>query len=1344
MIKILHEKLSVVVERQRRLEAWSRLARVWAAAGLLGLILAVLERAMGWSSWVAMPLVVLAALLLAAAAFSGRRDVGGDSRKIARTLEAEFPELDGRLLTAVQQKPADGQELNYLQTRLVQEALGHGQRHDWPGFVSNRRLALAQTVHWAALGLLGVVLFQLRPTAGEGGWLVARPDASVTVTPGDTRLERGSPLVVVARFSGALPPTVELVIDGPAQSTRLPLVKSLADPMFGGTVSEVASNFAYYVDYAGHRTREFSVTVFEYPRLQKADVDVSYPAYTGQPRQHIQDTRRLSAVEGSSLDLTLQLNKPVRSARLVSRSTDHRVIPLRVTADRPVATLEQFTLDASQVYDLQLLDDEGRTNKVPAQFGFDALKNRPPEIRLATPRGDLRPSALEEIPFTGSVWDDFGVKEYGIGYAVAGRPTEFLSLGKNVAGKQKEQFQYLLHLEDLKVQPDELVSWFVWADNLGPDGNLRRTVGDLFFGEVRPFDEVFREGQGMDGQGQEQAGESNQGNQTARLAELQKQIISATWNLQRRQEHPAAPAPGRKPLVEPGPESRYSRPTGTTETLAHLSPRSRRWPQPGILGHLAGQLAPPETPSPGADLSADTSTRQPSGPPAEKKAAAADDLGVIRDSQAQALEQAATAAERARDPRTEALWSAATKQMEQALDQLRRADSPSALRDALAAEQGAYQALLKLQEHEYQVARQRRQSQGGGRQQQMERQLEQMDLTQSQDRYENQRQAQAPQNSQKREQLQVMNRLQELARRQTDLNDRLKELQSALQEAKTDEERAELQRRLKRLEEEERQMLADVDELRQRMDRPENQSRMADERRQLEQTRQDVQRAAEAASQGSPSQALAAGTRAERQLQQTRDQMRKENSSQFAEDLRSMRAQARELANQQQAMQQALQQDAGADHRSLADATPQKSALDQLGRQKELLTNLVDRASQISQQAESSEPLLSSQLYDTIRKFSQESSKNVNELQNQLINQGLMPQSLMDSLKDASEPDGAKLLDVASEMLRRDFTPQGRQALSRAGERINDLKTGIERAAQSVLGDDTEALRLAEQELDQLTGQLQREMSQAEPGSNQTNQAPGRSVAAGTGQPASERTGTRGQRDQAGASEQSGTRQAADQSPAQAPQPGAPGNPSATQENRHGNNSAAESAQNGSGNPSPGPDNNQSRSEQARSGGGRPTSSSDAGGARLGGNDSFDSASGGGVGGGGWNFDRLLNDQAWRRGGPLTGEDFTSWSDRLREVEEIVEAPDLKNEVAAARERARLLRQEFKRARKKPDWAVVRTQVMTPLTQVRDRIADELARRRPGDALVPIDRDPVPNQYSELVRRYYEELGKDK
>jgi hypothetical protein len=107
----------------------------------------------------------------------------------------------------------------------------------------------------------------------------------------------------------------------------------------------------------------------------------------------------------------------------------------------------------------------------------------------------------------------------------------------------------------------------------------------------------------------------------------------------------------------------------------------------------------------------------------------------------------------------------------------------------------------------------------------------------------------------------------------------------------------------------------------------------------------------------------------------------------------------------------------------------------------------------------------------------------------------------------------------------------------------------------------------------------------------------------------------------------------------------------------------------------------------------------------------------------------------------LTGEDFGQWSDRLRNVEEMVDLPDVRNQVARVRERARAVRLASKQTQQKPDWAVVKLQIAQPLADVRQRIAEELARRQSSEALVPIDRDPVPNKFSDLVQKYYEKLG---
>jgi len=479
-------------------------------------------------------------------------------------------------------------------------------------------------------------LWNLRGTGVGGASSLVTALAGITVTPGDTRIERGANLVVLARFGGTPPASAELVLGSTtAVERRLPLTRSLADPVFGGSVPDVADDFTYRIEYAGHRTRDYRVSVFEHPRLERADADLAFPDYTKLPSKRIEDTRRFSAVEGTRLDLALHLNKPVVSATLVGREPGLASLPLAVGTNAAVE-LRGFTLATRGTYSLQLTDADGRTNKVATLFTFDVLPNRTPELKLTAPRGDLRPSALEEVPFTGTAWDDFGMPAYGLAYTVTGRDTVFLELGTNAPAGDKRSFQHLLRLEDLQVQPDDLVAWYLWADDLGPDGQLRRTMSDLYFGEIRPFDEIFREAANDGGEQQQRDEQGNQQRSpTTRLAELQKQIVNATWKLQR---------------------------------------------------------------------------THPTNSPAYEK-----DSAVVRDSQSQAREQADSQREEASAPSTQQLWDQVLDPMDTALLRLSEAASnPGKLGAALAAEQAAYQALLRLQARETEVARARQQGGGGG------------------------------------------------------------------------------------------------------------------------------------------------------------------------------------------------------------------------------------------------------------------------------------------------------------------------------------------------------------------------------------------------------------------------------------------------------------------------------------------------------------------------------------------------------------------------------------------------------------------------------------------------------
>jgi hypothetical protein len=772
--------------------------------------------------------------------------------------------------------------------------------------------------------------------------------------------------------------------------------------------------------------------------------------------------------------------------------------------------------------------------------------------------------------------------------------------------------------------------------------------------------------------------------------------------------------------------------------------------------------------------------RSRTGPPAVPKFSGnyAEDAQVVRDAQEQALEMVRALQERAENPQAQAALAAAVTEMERALKALEEAkDSPEKLAPAGAAAQAAYQALLRLAAREYQVSRSRNQKKGGGQGggRQMQEMLDQLELKQEESRYETQSEAGARQTEEQREQLALLNRLKELAQRQQDVNERLKELQTALQQAQTEEQKEEIRRQLKRLQEEQQQMLADLDEARQRMDQPQNQSRYADERRQLDRTREQAQRAAEALEREAASEALAAGTRAQRELQNMSEEFRRRSSRQFSEDMRQMREQARDLAERQAELGRQLESLSGEQtrKRSLGEDDVRDQIVRQLDQQRAGLTNVLENMRRVSEQAEQAEPLLARELYDTLRQNSQSDTENQ--------------------------------LRMMQELVRRGYDRQAAPFEQKARAEIEQLRAGVERAARNVLGDETEALRVARAELDQLSERLLNEMRQHAPelagpaqqemegrpgGGSRTNQLasarPGESPDEQTqaGQPASRgeqkngkqsEPGERGEGSPKSTQNKGGGQQKGEPKSGQGQrgeQSGqmAQGHQSGQQPGEQpGQGGQQPGQQPGQGEPQPGQQAGaqSQRGQPGQQGQGGQPSGGDQPGSQTARNQSIspDERTDGPLEGGPQRLQRreigggplrnlgqrdagLWWDGAIGGGptdfGPILGEGYLDWSDRLRNVEEMLDRPELRAEAARIREVIKGMRAEFKRHSKLPQWDLVQTRIVSPLVELRRQVNEELARLEGKDPLVPIDRDPVPGKFGELVRRYYESLGAEK
>ena len=537
----LLERLGPVVTRLRGL-------RFWQCSGLAAWMIAAFAGGLWWLGGpsgedsmrlleVAAAIVITlgAALVIAAVAV---QFLFRSPQSLARRIERRYPELQQRLITALDTaNPPDVD--NPLRRRLIGEASEHARHNDWPDVVSPARMRASQAfgVAGSAAALIFAGLLALGSPATPATASANRlARGAVKIMPGDVEIQRGTNLLVTAEFGFDVSSEPELIVRREDQtSQRIDMRQSLDDPVWGGLLAAVDQPLTYHLETPRWVSQSYNVEVFEYPAVVQSDAVLTYPSFTGEPSKRIQDAVRVTAVRGTEVTWWCRLNKPVDAATLVAMDKDQPTILLQPAADDPLWVSASIRLDQTQRFRVELLDDAGRGNRVATELVAKCLANGAPTLRLE-PATDLTVSPLEEFEVAAEISDDHGILASGITVTFDQTAPRDIELGGELAAAATQRISHLIDMESLDAQPDQLLSFAFWADDriesgLGDDAEIRRTHGDLFFAEVRPFEEIFREGQPPPG-GQSQP--SAQAAAAEELADLQKQIIQATWKITQR------------------------------------------------------------------------------------------------------------------------------------------------------------------------------------------------------------------------------------------------------------------------------------------------------------------------------------------------------------------------------------------------------------------------------------------------------------------------------------------------------------------------------------------------------------------------------------------------------------------------------------------------------------------------------------------------------------------------------------------------------------------------------------------------------------------------------------------
>jgi hypothetical protein len=451
-------------------------------------------------------------------------------KDLARRVEAFDPHLDGRLLTAVEQGEPTG--WNYVQERLFSEVALLAKSSRWERCIPGWRVWGAEFVATSMVlvpalfvVLMPVLFSRPRGTAAVEVVEAAGARTQMEVQPGSVEIEKGTRLSVSARLA-EMSPDVRLTgrFSG-GETFAIPMQQSLNEPLYGGGLAAVETDLEYRVETPAAHSESFTVRVFEYPKLQRSDALVRYPAGMEPAERTFENARKLTVPEGGSIRWELQLNKMVQTARLLHK--DGRTEELAVPAEGATLLWELEAVADAVSARLELVDAQGRSARETPEFQVQVLPNQPPKVRPILPKADARFTKIEEVDFVAEAWDDANLKRWGVTLQLGkGDPVEVV-LGEHSKRGEKVRMNDSVALEEKGMEVGDSLTWFFWAEDLVRGGQVRRVESDLMLGRIRPFEEEYS--QGEDGEGEGEAGKGG-----PQLLELQKQVLSATWNLRRK------------------------------------------------------------------------------------------------------------------------------------------------------------------------------------------------------------------------------------------------------------------------------------------------------------------------------------------------------------------------------------------------------------------------------------------------------------------------------------------------------------------------------------------------------------------------------------------------------------------------------------------------------------------------------------------------------------------------------------------------------------------------------------------------------------------------------------------
>ena len=449
-------------------------------------------------------------------------------------LEENEPSLEASVLAALETASGSNQASEALERGVVESALQRARDIDFGRRIEQKGLYRASGA-LAVLALASLALLLLGPTqlrSGAAALLFPTRDAgtvnpySISVSPGDVTIARGSDQLVTAELQGFETEDVQIFFRGESADAfdRLSMLTDGSEG-FELLLLNLDENTDYFVESGGIRSATHRIEVADLPYVEHLELVYRFPAYTGLASRTIEFGGDIAALRGTVVRLRVFPTMLTPGGQLL---VDGEAVELTDEGDGTWTA--SLTVEREGYYEVALARAGGELVPASPQYMIDVLTDQPPSVSFSKPGRDERASPIEELYLEAKADDDYGVSDLLLIYSVNGGPEDTVPL---FDGRPTPEVTagHTLFLEDFGLEPGDLISYYAQVEdaNRGPDS--RTAKSDIYFVQIRPFRVNFRQAEQGGG-----GGGGGGGGEDRALSELQEQVVAATYNLVRDRE----------------------------------------------------------------------------------------------------------------------------------------------------------------------------------------------------------------------------------------------------------------------------------------------------------------------------------------------------------------------------------------------------------------------------------------------------------------------------------------------------------------------------------------------------------------------------------------------------------------------------------------------------------------------------------------------------------------------------------------------------------------------------------------------------------------------------------------